>query len=78
MNNAYFNPSSMVISCRRLLQLMVDAAVEFFLLKMIRAGKLSLTAIMGSDNSSSFINACKEAFQTHALCMWRIGHGEHV
>jgi hypothetical protein len=57
---------------------MVDAAVEFFLLKMIRAGKLLLTAITGSDNSASFINACKEAFQTHALCMWRIGHGEHV
>jgi hypothetical protein len=39
---------------------MVDAAVEFFLLKMIRAGKLSLTAITGSDNSASFINSCKE------------------
>jgi hypothetical protein len=57
---------------------MVDAAVEFFLLKMISAGKLSLTAITGSDNPASFMNSCKEAFQTHALCMWRIGHGEHV
>ena len=30
MNNAYFNPSAIVIGCSRLLQLMVDVAVDFF------------------------------------------------